>query len=64
MSIRMYIRRDFMRGLQSINIISYGNGSERLQQKFPWKKAIAPPLAEQCDGVPIWPSLAKSATKP
>ena len=31
MSIRMYIRRDFMRGLQSINIINYGNGSERLQ---------------------------------
>ena len=26
----MYIRRDFMRGLQSINIINYGNGSETL----------------------------------
>src|SRR5271155_4719215 len=31
MSIRMYIRLDFMRGLQYINIINYGNGSERLQ---------------------------------
>jgi hypothetical protein len=31
LSIRMFIRRDYMKDLQCINIINYVNGSERLQ---------------------------------